>query len=937
MKKILSIIFLLSFSLALSAQWYGNGLTAATAYYGVINGTHTMQTWNISNYPMGVIYVGRSFTGQYDLEVGTGGVLTIEAGITVKFCTTASDLKITGTGVLSALGSTSSYIIFTKNTQATWGHISFEASTGISFIQYCIIEYGSKTGTGIEGYGGGIHANTSNLTISDCTIRYNLAKWGGGIFVNKNQNPSINNCIIKNNTATYGGGGLNFWNGSYSVVTNCLVYGNYATNPTVYGGGSIFIGPATGSVKIINCTLAKNTAGFRASEIYFDSSPNSRIINSILWGTNTPYYGANSSNFVNCAIQSGYPSGSVGCVNLNSDNNNIAGPNFTAIDGSDWSIAFISPCRDAGVDSYPGVTIPPTDYIGNLTIGTKDIGAYEAQYSRWKTTASSSDWNTTSNWFGGVPTSEYNVIVPSGAANYPTGSSSQDYTIGSGKYMLLEPGAKVTFGSLTNNGTLNLQSSAAGIFSLDMNIYNGTGVANIGMYVTGGGGPTGYKWHYVAVPVNYIGDKSVFTSINQYDLMLYDDSQIPDAIGANDNDGWVWHDGWDGTPGFSDLIVGKGYSFYHPNASAVVNFTDLTSLQTSVGSVPLQYSGDGKLDPTLYGFNLLGNSLTCGLDWNKVILSDPTIRKSIYYTVNFKIGMYVQNTPVGSGINGATKDIPPLQGFLVKTNATGTYLDFSGAKEHTGQQRYKKGSDLQESIPKGSNPIAPWIKLELNNSGNQDETVIWFNENATNSFDGDYDATKMFAASGAYDQIYTISGTEKFGISGIPLPVESDTIPVGIKILKTGSNYKIIASQIQGLDNYKVTLTDKGNANFTVDLKGTRSYSFSSDAGTFPDRFVLTFSNITTGFSDIIIPDKTFNVFFFDRTLNIDLLNVDWEGKRGTINVYNLTGIRVLQQNNVEWRMGDIKRVPLNLPQGVYIVEIKAENQKFVTKINIIK
>jgi hypothetical protein len=94
---------------------------------------------------------------------------------------------------------------------------------------------------------------------------------------------------------------------------------------------------------------------------------------------------------------------------------------------------------------------------------------------------------------------------------------------------------------------------------------------------------------------------------------------------------------------------------------------------------------------------------------------------------------------------------------------------------------------------------------------------------------------------------------------------------------------------------------------------------------------------VPTGVPDVIIPYKVFNVFAFDRTLNIQVLNDAWEGKKGTINLYNLTGIRVLQQNNIEWYRGDIKKIPLNLPQGIYIVEIKAENQKFVTKISIIK
>ncbi len=78
-------------------------------------------------YNGGTIYVGQ--TGNQDLTITTGGSLTIEAGVTVKFCTTASDLIITNNGILTANGTGSSYITFTKNTQATWGHISFQKMT----------------------------------------------------------------------------------------------------------------------------------------------------------------------------------------------------------------------------------------------------------------------------------------------------------------------------------------------------------------------------------------------------------------------------------------------------------------------------------------------------------------------------------------------------------------------------------------------------------------------------------------------------------------------------------------------------------------------------------------------------------------------------------------------------------------------------------------
>ena len=975
MKKILLFLFIVILPELVFGQWTGDGLTSSTAYFGKINSANPMADWTIGNYPGGVVYVGRLSINENDLEIENSGSLTIGPGITIKFCTTESDLRITGSGVLSAIGNTLNPITFTKNTQVSWGHISFEGSVGYSTMNYCIVEYGSKTGSGIEGYGGGIHIYTSNLTISNCIIRFYYATWGGGIFISQFCDPTIDKTIIHSNVASEGGGGLYIWLGSSSLVTNCIIYNNNCTGTTL-GGGGIFIGYDAALVKIINCVIAKNTATNVGDGIYFSQSANSKIINSIIWGSNTQIYFYNNptSSLQNCGIQGvSYST----CLNLNSDNNQPDGPNFVDPTNSNYSITFASPCRDAGTTPSPAV---PNDFIGNPRVGPYDIGAYEIQFNNLWTGTISTDWFTPGNWAtNNVPGhASYVIIDPSNhdpvITTYPVSiislsiESNSALTVADRQILtssivqnsgtltvtnaatlnapsfintgtfVVDPTGKATVNSLTNNGTINLNSDNVDMFSFMFDTYSGTGTTNIAMFVSGGGGPA-WNWHYVAVPADYINDKTMFTSINPYDLMQYDDSQIPNTLVATDNDGWVWHDGYvvgpppsmDG-PGFSDLIVGRGYGFYHPSTSgAYVNFKSLSSLVASLGSLPLQYHGDGKLVPTNYGFNLLGNSLTCGIDWDKVTTSG-NMSTSVYYTINYKIGSYVQG---GVGINGATKDIPPLQGFLVRAYASGASVNFSNSREHTTQVRYKRSLDVNNLDSKNSGSSDPVIKLELDNPTNQDETAIWFNQNATKSFDAAYDGLKLLSS--GYDQIYSWSGTQKFGINAMPLPTDIEIIPIAVKFLNGGTGIKIVASQLVGLDNYNVTLTDKTNSNFTVDLKKTASYTFSSDAGTFPDRFVLTVGTIATAVPDVIIPDRAFNVFVFDKTLNIDLLNDEWDGKTGDVNIFDLTGRKILQQTNVEWYKGTLTKIPLNVQQGIYIVEIKAENKKFITKINIIK
>jgi hypothetical protein len=102
----------------------------------------------------------------------------------VLLIVTDADLIITGTGVLTAQGTSSEKITFTadhnKNhvhgeSGETWGHISFQnmnSGAGTSLIDYCLIEYGYKY-TGISelnSCGGGLQIEFRNILLLERTI-----------------------------------------------------------------------------------------------------------------------------------------------------------------------------------------------------------------------------------------------------------------------------------------------------------------------------------------------------------------------------------------------------------------------------------------------------------------------------------------------------------------------------------------------------------------------------------------------------------------------------------------------------------------------------------------------------------------------------------------------------------------------------------------------
>ena len=136
--------------------------------------------------------------------------------------------------------------------------------------------------------------------------------------------------------------------------------------------------------------------------------------------------------------------------------------------------------------------------------------------------------------------------------------------------------------------------------------------------------------------------------------------------------------------------------------------------------------------------------------------------------------------------------------------------------------------------------------------------------------------------------IYSTSAGSNFAINGFPFPDTSVDIPIVVNLTAAG-NHTITATQLQGLDNYDVTLTDN-TTGFVADLKTTPVFTFSGGPGTIGDRFVLKVGTITTGIEDPVISKNTFNIYPANNMINIQTISDVWDGKSGSVKVFDLTG-----------------------------------------------
>ncbi len=526
-------------------------------------------------------------------------------------------------------------------------------------------------------------------------------------------------------------------------------------------------------------------------------------------------------------------------------------------------------------------------------------------YSLWHggTTA----WTAGANWDGGFVPGTTHIVIPSGTSSYPTAAPGPAFTLNSGLTLTMHPGAQATFSALTNNGNIELHADATGMASLLTSSYSGAGGSmNVDIRLKASP-PTSYLWHYITPPATV--SKTVFTDIEPYNLMLYDESKVTTDVVQ----GWQWHDGYGGTTAFSTLEAKKGYQVMVDIDTTMV-FRNLTSITTSMGQINLPFSGSG-VDTSLFGYTLVGNSLTCGLNWDSVTVSTG-VRNGYYLYVDGVDITYVDKV----GTNGGTAHIPPLHGFFVKSRAAGTYMTIPDkAREHNATPRYK------------SVQIIPLIRLTLVSPKSEDETVIRLESMATNDFDDEFDAGKMFAIATKRALIYSVMDGENYSINSIPWPETKTVIPLTLKLPEAGT-YKIRRSQLQGTGTSKITLTDKA-AGTSVDLLAFSEYSFSAPEGTLAGRFTVTVSSNKPEAFEKQAVSSSLKIYASSGKICVLPQGNDWENLSGNVKIYDITG-RMIMNGGQEWfNSGEIKEYSPSGARGMLIVELTAGGKRFLEKI----
>jgi len=465
-------------------------------------------------------------------------------------------------------------------------------------------------------------------------------------------------------------------------------------------------------------------------------------------------------------------------------------------------------------------------------------------------------------------------------------------------------GSMVTNTSTLNTPTLTLNSNATD----GTGTYINNGTSNVTTLIANQYLGTTRNW-YISSPV-------VSTASSTSNIAAY-----YEYIEAGDNTGFASQAAnsslfWKGyTPGAAFMTAGKGYIALPSASGAAVTFSG--TMNTGDVSIPLSKS--------LAGYNLIGNPYPCHLTWTQAFATANASK--IYPTIWVRTNsgssnsggwsFNTHNALVGETVpSWADVVIAPMQAFWVKAKVAGQTLVLNSdlLKSHQAANPLK--------APTAKKTDRQRVRLQVSNGTTTDETLIYFDAAASNTFD-DYDSQK-YAESASETQIYSKIGDEKLVINGMNA-IELDTpINVGF-VAGNATAFSVKANEISNIPvGVKVILKDNAT-HAETDLTDSNSYSFTSDAtSNNTSRFTLTFKSPSaiTG----INYNYNENVWISTNTNGQIIINTNSNDKT-TVDVYNSIGQK-LESKTLTSTTTILYKTYFS---GVYLVSI-ISNGKTTTK-----
>ncbi len=239
--------------------------------------------------------------------------------------------------------------------------------------------------------------------------------------------------------------------------------------------------------------------------------------------------------------------------------------------------------------------------------------------------------------------------------------------------------------------------------------------------------------------------------------------------------------------------------------------------------LPITYTNTGSISDD--GWNMVGNPYPSAIDWDSPGITKTGMNSAIYIW-NPDLGQFATYV-FGIGTNGGSKHIASSQAIWLQSNSVGASVHVTeSSKTPLGATFFKRDK-------------SGYLSIEATNSDGKDEAIIRFESNATNSFDGVFDALKMQSVNPLLPSISTLlNDSVEFSIN--QLPKQEISIPLKVTCGASGV-HQIRFNGVSNFSNSSCILLEDLFTGLIYDLRTNNSISVSISDTTTIARFLIKF------------------------------------------------------------------------------------------------
>jgi hypothetical protein len=290
--------------------------------------------------------------------------------------------------------------------------------------------------------------------------------------------------------------------------------------------------------------------------------------------------------------------------------------------------------------------------------------------------------------------------------------------------------------------------------------------------------------------------------------------------------------------------------------------------------------------------------------------------------MNFDAQVQVWNSAANTWIPSTSNAVLPVgQAFQIR-NSGGTVLNFTTSNA----MRTATAATFYDM------PWEQYLTVTLENTIQNMQTVIFFHEDATDGYDGNLEANRLFGGA-EVPVVYTLAGSEdeKMAFNGYaPLFNENKTVAMGVYDGGSPGTFSLRFQDLNTLTNTTVTLEDTKLNTFTPVNEGG-VYSFTTESGDDRNRFRVHFNML----DDTQIGTQTQNLFSVFPNPAEDMVHIAFaDAEQGyTLQLRDLSG-KTLLSREIAAGTQNLQVQTQMFASGVYLLEvISTSGERNVVKL----